>query len=314
MARIQLAGGAEIVTWKLIRLVGTVALFGLSIGTLVRERSYNGHLNTLIKSNYPKKVNDFETVHEHDIVNISLVATHVYTSILALRAFASNARHARCASIHLETILLASWAVFFYRDIWPLGTYDRVPLDIPLDPLFWPKFTILTVIGVVTPLLIPTLYTPVDPENPSDEPAPEQTASLLSKMLFSFLDPLIYAGYRTTHLAYDLLPPLADYDRAAWLTQCAFKHLDPFITGKRRHVFWGFIRIFKQDFGLLFILIIVRTTASFLAPIAVNRLLAYIETSGDEAHVRPWVWIVLIAIGPLMGSIAIQVSHGSRNS
>ena len=299
-AYVDQAGGKEIFAWKLLRLLGTVVLLGLSITTFVEDSSQDGHLSIFSWGDDPK-------LEQERFANFSIILTYAYTSILALWILFTDFRRVRYASTYLNAILFTSWAVFFYRDIWPLGTYDRVPLDIPLDRFFWPKFILLTITGVVTPLLIPTPYTPVDPENPSDEPAPEQTASLLSMMLFSFLDPLIWAGYRTTHLAYDRLPPLADYDRASWLKQLAFQHLDPFITGKKRHVLWGFMRIFKKDFGQLVLLVIVRTATMFFAPIALNRLLAYIETGGSGATVRPWVWIVLIAIGPLAGSIATHV-------
>ena len=291
------ARGAEIFAWHLIRFLGALALLGLWITTLLQGCTQKAHLGIFNKD-----------------VAIAFVATHAYTSILALWALISRADKARYLSVHVAPILLASWLVFFYRDIWPLGTFNSVPLDIPLDRFFWPKFIILTLIGVVTPLLIPTPYIPFDPNNPSEEPAPEQTASLLSFLLFSFLDSLVWAGYRTKHLAYDRLPPLADYDRASWLKQRAFAHLDPFLIGKRRHVIWGLISVFKTEFSVLVISLVVRTVTSFFAPIGVNRLLAYIESSGVGATVRPWVWIILIVIGPLVGSIALQVRRPSGDA
>jgi len=314
-AYVKQTGGAEIFAWKFLRFLGSLALLGLWIATILQEHQQDGHISIFGKGKkkhwrkHPKKVEQVEAFDEHDWVDFSLVLTYAYTSILALWTLVCNIRRVSYVSAHLGLVLLASWSVFFYRDVWPLGTYDLVPLDIPVDRLFWPKFVILTIVGVVTPLLVPNPYIPVDPNYPSEEPAPEQTASLLSFMLFSFLDRLVWTGYHTTHLAYDLLPPMADYDRASWLKQRAFKHLDPFLTGKKRHVIWGFMSIFKSEYGVLMIMITVRTATSFLAPIGVNRLLSYIETGGTEATVRPWVWIVLMAIGPLAGSIAMQVRH-----
>lgn len=52
-------------------------------------------------------------------------------------------------------------------------------------------------------------------------------------------------------------------------------------------------------------LLVVRALASILAPIAINRLLAYME-DGSEAMVRPWVWILAILLGPLVQSLTWQ--------
>jgi hypothetical protein len=43
-----------------------------------------------------------------------------------------------------------------------------------------------------------------------------------------------------------------------------------------------------------------------VSPIAVNRLLSYIETGGEGAIVRPWVWIAWIFIGPATNSITTE--------
>jgi hypothetical protein len=44
------------------------------------------------------------------------------------------------------------------------------------------------------------------------EPNPEQTASILSMITYTFLDQIVLLAYRVPHLSYDQLPPLADYD------------------------------------------------------------------------------------------------------
>lgn len=49
-------------------------------------------------------------------------------------------------------------------------------------------------------------------QDPAPEPNREQTACILSMMLYNFLDPVIFLGYRMPHLSWEQLPPLADYD------------------------------------------------------------------------------------------------------
>lgn len=54
-------------------------------------------------------------------------------------------------------------------------------------------------------------------------------------------------------LAYDQLPPLADYARAAYLKERGFEQLDPFRRkeGQRRHLFWGLLLVFRKNFFVM---------------------------------------------------------------
>jgi len=52
---------------------------------------------------------------------------------------------------------------------------------------------------------------------------PEQTASLFSMMMYTFLDPIVITAYRVPHLSHDMLPPLADYDYTKNLVRRSFK-------------------------------------------------------------------------------------------
>jgi hypothetical protein len=52
---------------------------------------------------------------------------------------------------------------------------------------------------------------------------PEQTASRLSMMMYTFLDPIVFLAYRVPHLSHDMLPPLADYDYTKNLVRRSFK-------------------------------------------------------------------------------------------
>jgi len=54
---------------------------------------------------------------------------------------------------------------------------------------------------------------------------PEQTAPLLSLVLYSFLDPTIFKAHRVSHMPPEQLPPLADYDYSKNLVKRSFKVL-----------------------------------------------------------------------------------------
>lgn len=75
---------------------------------------------------------------------------------------------------------------------------------------------------------------------------PEETASILSLVTFTFLDPLILLANRVPHLATEQLPPIASYNRAQSLVKTSYPTLDPFSGGKQRHLFWGLLSVLRK--------------------------------------------------------------------
>lgn len=71
---------------------------------------------------------------------------------------------AAVANRHLCLVLLSVWAVYVYRDVWPLATFTLSPLDASEGVILWIQLVDLTFAAVVVPLLIPRRYTPVDPD------------------------------------------------------------------------------------------------------------------------------------------------------
>lgn len=54
-------------------------------------------------------------------------------------------------------------------------------------------------------------------------PNPEQTCSLLSWLMYTFMDPVIFNAYRSPDLIYEDIPPLADSDYAGHLKEQSFR-------------------------------------------------------------------------------------------
>lgn len=156
-------------------------------------------------------------------------------------------------------------------------------------------------------------------------PNAEQTASLISLVLYSFLDPVVYAAYKTPSFGREQMPPLADYDQASVLVNKSFPLLYPFSGGKKGHIFWGLMRVFRtyfffsgfsmsmsdplskgNDYLMLALMLVVHTCAGLAGPIGINRLLRFLETDGEGATVKPWVWIVWLLVAPIVGSMSLQ--------
>jgi hypothetical protein len=87
-------------------------------------------------------------------------------------------------------------------------------------------------------------------------------------------------------------------------------------------MFWNLMRVFcvyhitrlfvaddtvsGKHYLILALMLTIRCCAGFLTPVTINRLLAFVETKGEGALVKPWVWVILMFAGPVVGSIAMQ--------
>lgn len=209
-----------------------------------------------------------------------LLAHKFYSSILASISLAVN-KWSILATRYNVVLLLSTFAVYVARDVWPLVTFSEHPRDLSEGQLLWFKVATLTITAVLIPLFIPRRYIPVDPkaiihplfvylgsdnyfQNPMSVPNDEQTCSIFSRCVYTYLDPVISLGYRVSHLQFDQLPPLPDSDECKNLINIAFpvclhvdvgdfladsrlKHLDVYQGAKRRHLFFGLMRVLREQ-------------------------------------------------------------------
>ncbi|KAL1939038.1 hypothetical protein VTO73DRAFT_10298 [Trametes versicolor] len=181
------------------------------------------------------------------------------------------------------------------------------PADVAEGKILWAKLALLSLAGVVVPLLTPGQYTPILSKHESQvDLAPEQTASILSLLVFGYLEPIVWRAWRASRLTYEALPPLPDYDYLTNLRRQSFPHLDPLQSKSRRHIGFGLIRVFWAQLANLAILDILLVLASFAAPVSVNQLLTYMETGGAGAEIRPWFWIALFFVGSALSDMLVQ--------
>ncbi|KAJ7134490.1 P-loop containing nucleoside triphosphate hydrolase protein [Mycena epipterygia] len=233
--------------------------------------------------------------------NIVLCITYAYATLLACVSLAS---HRFAAAVHLNVILLVSFAIYVYRDLWPLATFTLVPEDLAQGWLLWAKMLTLAVAAILVPLFSPRLYIPVDPENPMVAPNAEQTCSLFSSLTYGYLDSLFFLAYKQGKLSFDQVPTLADYDTAEQLVRKSFPALDPHSDRASKHLLYGFLRVYRREcMSLIGLAIVANVVFQFAEPIVMNRLLAYLENKGEGFIVRPWVWIASLFFIPFLRSI-----------
>ncbi|KZV76922.1 P-loop containing nucleoside triphosphate hydrolase protein [Peniophora sp. CONT] len=277
-------GRTSILMYNIARLASVLALLALSIVSLVRSTAGNGS----------------------PVVYAISCAVYGYATVLSLVTVLTKPSTTRGVSPALTVILLTTFCVYAYRDLWPLMTFTLEPLDEDDGKLLWAKIALLAYSGVIIPITIPRAYEPYDPLEPSSKPAAEQTASIASMVTFWFMEPLVFLAYRLPRLPYDQIPPLADYDWAKNLVDRSAKHLDVYAGAPKRHLFFGLMRVFAFEYTSVALMIVIRAVTAFIAPLGMQQLLQYLETGGDDALVRPWAWIALLCLGPFLNTLAMQ--------
>ncbi|KAH8986100.1 hypothetical protein EDB92DRAFT_2116516 [Lactarius akahatsu] len=286
---VEKSGGSIIFIFQVSRLVVVLTLFGLAIFSFVHEVGHT-HVSPSVVSALNGRRHKGKhrygggSLTKREWLDLTLCLTYLYAAFLALVAATTRRVRASVASFHLSILLLGTFSVYAYRNIWPLLTFTLSPVDACEGTLLWVRIGLLA-------------FAAIDPQQVIN---PEQTASLLSMMLYTFLDPIVFLAYRVPHLSHDMLPPLADNYYARNL------HLDTFSGGPKRHIFWGILAVFRHECIQLAILVVIKVFSTLMAPVGMNQLLRYLETRGEGAVVRPWVWVAYIFLGPALGAIAFQ--------
>ncbi|KAJ3527518.1 hypothetical protein NMY22_g9759 [Coprinellus aureogranulatus] len=307
---VQLNGGSVVFAYMLARILGCASLVGFSVPGVVKHvrRGDGGAEGTLQAGGVYELWNAYTCAF--------LLLANVYALGLASASlFIPTQPSKRRLIRHNIAILSSELAVYAYRDLWPLATYTKQPLDLDSEGwILWAKIAALVFTAVVIPLFVPSVYTPVDPERPEKVPHPEQTASLISFHTYSYLTPIVEEAGKVAHLPAEALPPLPDYDRALDLSKEAERHLDPIRVRKGRHVVFGILRTFGSQstrVAMRYFWAVVSMTiyplTQFLAPLSVNRLLTVLQSGAERStDVKPWFWIAAMLVSPIIGSMAFQ--------
>ncbi|KAF9560868.1 P-loop containing nucleoside triphosphate hydrolase protein [Agrocybe pediades] len=231
---------------------------------------------------------------------VETTAIMVYASMLSLFSLLPSS-WACTARRHQNFIYLSVFWVYAYRNLWPLATYGQSPKDIEEGTFLWLKIALLCLNSILIPFGIPRPYQSRGNENDLSSQNPEQTASWFSRLTYSYLDHIVLKGNTVGRLGPDDLPPLSDCDSSRYLREESYPYLDPFRnTTKNAHIFYGLLYYFLSFVHLSICVM------SYAAPIALQRTLRYLENgeadkSSDD--VRPWVWIALLLIGPVVQSV-----------
>ncbi|KZT60611.1 P-loop containing nucleoside triphosphate hydrolase protein [Calocera cornea HHB12733] len=291
---VQDKGGKVAYTFHVLRVLSTATLVTLAVVRL------------LVDSNH---VDDTTINHFLDCqrqMDLYSVLSYIYTAALFLTALVVQQKATKVLTFNAGIVLFAQFCVFGWRNFWPLMVFGGTPADVQYPGITWTEAGFLILSGIIIPLIIPEPYVPVDPKHPSTPP-PEQTASLASINFFYFLEPFMYRSFVEKKIEHASIPVLADYDQSANLEMLGGPLMDPWrrreLGLKERHLIYGLMEFFLRSTLLQVFIVTVNVIATFLGPIAINRLLRYLEIGGEGALVRPWVWIALIFVSRMLFSL-----------
>ncbi|KAE9403973.1 P-loop containing nucleoside triphosphate hydrolase protein [Gymnopus androsaceus JB14] len=200
-------------------------------------------------------------------------------------------------------------AIYTYRDLYPLATFNGTVLDAEEGLFLWLKITTLTLAAIVIPLVTPRyLYPPTVDQLTSDSTVnPEETASLLSLLTHSYLDSFIFRMHRSSvRLTADGLPPLSEADHSDVLMPDILAILDPPAMNPP-YLFWGLLKAYKMRICMVTLLHLSQTALSYVAPFGIKQILSYLENNGEGATIRPWVFVSLLFLGPFFRAIFSQM-------
>ena len=212
---------------------------------------------------------------------------------------------------HLDIILLLAFCLYAYRDLYPLFTFTLSPTDLE-NPITWSRVGLLGFVAFLMPILRPRIYVPVDPANPTpkDQIAPEQVAPWLFYIFYEYLTPLVLKAWKVPSLPYDDIHPLADYDHSAYLYKIHTPILDPLKRKERglkpRHLLLSLMWALRKELTVASIMCVISSVFELAGSVGTNQLLSYMEKNGEDFKYRPIVWVVLLFVGPVIGSLSIQ--------
>ncbi|KLO18951.1 P-loop containing nucleoside triphosphate hydrolase protein [Schizopora paradoxa] len=229
--------------------------------------------------------------------DLMLLINYVFVGILCTVGIFSDIK-VRDESSHLAALLLLlDFAVYFVLDGLPFVMIDSSRFNPDTSALARTRLICLLIAGAIVPLLSPRPFRPIKVE---EEPNPSDVAPLLSRLFYTFMDGVIFHAWKVPHIGIEDLPVLPSKEEAEVLGDKGLRHLDPVALKNRRHFFWSILHVFGLDYLQLIFWTMLSACARFAVPYGMKNLLSYVETGKSPYGFKPWVWIGVLAFGPVL--------------
>ncbi|KAI5919844.1 P-loop containing nucleoside triphosphate hydrolase protein [Camillea tinctor] len=225
-----------------------------------------------------------------------------YAFFLGLLRLANDLEWRHVALHHVNFVLGASLLVIVTGELLP---FIDVDYDQALSPMV--ISSIATLAGAVL-VAVSTRREWVPPSialGPSEtalirEPSPEETCSWLEYYVtYEWLTPLMLRGMRR-QVSVEELPRLPWYDEPLHLLSRIIQ-----ARQKAETTFRTLILFLPKELAAMVFFSSFAFIVELVAPFAMYKLLGYLNNP-EGSHFRPWVWLLLLFIGPLSRSVSFQ--------
>ncbi|KAI2623115.1 ABC multidrug transporter [Hypoxylon sp. NC1633] len=131
-------------------------------------------------------------------------------------------------------------------------------------------------------------------------PSPEQTCSYFSYFIsYGWLTDIILKGAKRRLVMDDMLP-VPEYDEPLVWRERILDARKRFKTTLRTLAY-----TLRHNIGVMMFFAALTAIVEFIAPLGLYQLLSYIQNPA-AATIRPWLWVALLFLGPMLRSVAYQ--------
>ncbi|KAI1083391.1 ABC transporter [Whalleya microplaca] len=232
----------------------------------------------------------------------SNVTALVYTFVLGLLRLANDIEWRHVALHHVNFVLAALLLIVAIAELLPYTDADHQQSLSPAMICSISTLAAAVFVALVTrrEWIPPSLDLDFSDKIPAREPSPEETCSWLEYYVtYEWLTPLMFRGMRR-QVTLDELPRLPWYDEPLLLLAR--------IRNARREAkttLWTLVRFLPTELVTMACWITLCFTLEMISPYAMYRLLGYLSNP-EGSSFRPWVWLLLLFVGPVSRSVCFQ--------
>ncbi|KAI1776970.1 ABC transporter [Hypoxylon cercidicola] len=225
-----------------------------------------------------------------------------YAFILGVLRLVTDLEWRHVALHHVNFILAGSLLILAIGELLPYIDADHTENISPMMICGISTLAAAVIVALVTrrEWIPPSLDLDISEKIPTREPSPEETCSWLEYYVtYEWLTPLMLRGMRR-QMTLEELPRLPWYDEPLLLLSRIQE-----ARRKGKSTLWTLVNFLPTELITMSCWITLSFVFEMIAPFAMYKLLGYLSDP-EGSSFRPWVWLILLFIGPLSRSVCFQ--------
>ncbi|KAI1505389.1 P-loop containing nucleoside triphosphate hydrolase protein [Biscogniauxia marginata] len=230
------------------------------------------------------------------------VAALAYAFFLGLLRLANDLEWRHVALHHVNFVLCGSLLVIATGELLPFidADYKQHLSPMVISSIATLAGAVFVAVSTRREWIPPSMDLDISERVSTREPSPEETCSWLEYYVtYEWLTPLMFRGVRR-QMSVEELPRLPWYDEPLLLLSRIIR-----ARQKAGSTLWTLIWFLSKELTAMVCWSTLAFIVELVAPFAMYKLLGYLSNP-EESHFRPWVWLVLLFVGPLSRSVAFQ--------